>query len=49
MTPGTLHLIEADTREDWLEKWCEHGLTVLAAFLAKRAAFADYCAKRDER
>jgi hypothetical protein len=39
---GTLHLIEDDLREKWVEDWADTGVEAIEAYLAKHLAFLSY-------
>jgi hypothetical protein len=39
---GTLHLIEDDLRESWVEDWVGTGLEAIETYLAKHLAFLSY-------
>ena len=39
---GTLHLIEDDLRETWVEEWAGDGVAALEEYLAKHLAFLSY-------
>ena len=39
---GTLHRIEEDLREDWVERWASHGVEAIERYLAKHLAFQLY-------
>jgi len=40
--PGSLHLIEDDLRESWLEDWARDGVAAIEEYLAKHLAFLSY-------
>jgi hypothetical protein len=39
---GTLHLIEDDLRESWVEDWAGDGVAAIEEYLAKHLAFLSY-------
>ena len=39
---GTLHRIDDDLTESWLEAWAETGVTAIERYLAKHLAFLTY-------
>ena len=39
---GTLHLIEDDLRDSWLEDWAGDGVEAIEEYLAKHLAFLSY-------
>jgi len=39
---GTLHLIEDDLGETWVEEWAGDGLEAIEAYLAKHLAFLTF-------
>lgn len=39
---GTLHLIEDDLGETWVEEWAGDGLGAIEAYLAKHLAFLTF-------
>jgi len=39
---GTLHRIEEDLREDWVERWAGDGVDAIERYLAKHLAFQLY-------
>ncbi len=39
---GTLHRIEDDLSESWVEEWVEDGVSEIEAYLAKHLAFLTY-------
>ena len=39
---GTLHRIEDDLGEEWLEDWARDGVEAIEAYLAKHLAFLTY-------
>jgi hypothetical protein len=40
--PGTLHRIEEDLRDDWVERWAGDGVEAIERYLAKHLAFQVY-------
>jgi hypothetical protein len=42
MTDGTLHRIEDELGERWLEEWAVEGVTAIEEFLAKHQAFQSF-------
>jgi hypothetical protein len=40
--PGTLHLIEDDLGESWIEDWARDGVEAVEDYLAKHLAFLTY-------
>ena len=40
--PGTLHLIEDDLNESWLEEFAAEGVEAIEDLLAKHLAFLSY-------
>ena len=42
-----LHEKQVEIDERWLSEWFEFGFAELANYLAKHAAFDDYCHRRD--
>jgi hypothetical protein len=39
---GTLHRIEDELGERWLEEWASEGVTAIEAYLAKHQAFQSF-------
>lgn len=39
---GTLHLIEDDLKQSWVEAWAAGGLREIESYLAKHLAFLTY-------
>ena len=39
---GTLHLVEEDLAESWLDDWVGNGIEVIEVYLAKHLAFLSY-------
>jgi hypothetical protein len=42
MSDGTLHRIEDELAERWLEDWASEGVDAIEAYLAKHLAFLSY-------
>jgi hypothetical protein len=42
MSDGTLHRIEDELAERWLEDWASEGVDAIAAYLAKHLAFQTF-------
>ena len=42
MTDGTLHRIEDELGERWLEEWADEGVTAIETYLAKHQAFQSF-------
>ena len=42
MESGTLHRIEDDLAERWVEKWARAGVEAIEEYLAKHLAFLTY-------
>jgi hypothetical protein len=42
MTEGTLHRIEDELGERWLEEWAGEGVEAIEAYLAKHLAFQTF-------
>ena len=42
MNDGTLHRIEDELGEHWLEEWAGDGVEAIEAYLAKHLAFLTY-------
>jgi hypothetical protein len=42
MTDGTLHRIEDELGERWLEEWALEGVLAIEAYLAKHQAFQSF-------
>jgi hypothetical protein len=40
--PGTLHLIEDELGESWIEDWTADGVEAIEEYLAKHLAFQTY-------
>jgi hypothetical protein len=47
MTDGTLHRIEDELGERWLEDWAGAGVAEIEDFLAKHAAFLRFIETQD--
>ena len=49
MEDGSLHRIEDEIDEGWLDSWLEAGLEKIEAYLAKHAAFLAYLEAAEQR
>ena len=47
MTDGTLHRIEDELGERWLEEWANEGVTAIEMYLAKHQAFQSFLLEND--
>ena len=47
MDEYTLHLIEDEISESWVEDWARHGVDEIGAYLAKHAAFLAFLDDQD--
>jgi hypothetical protein len=47
MTDGTLHRIEDELGERWLEEWADEGVTAIETYLAKHQAFQSFLLEND--
>jgi hypothetical protein len=41
-TRGTLHRIEDDLSETWVEEWAQDGVEAIEGYLAKHSAFQSF-------
>ena len=49
MEDGSLHRIEDEIDEGWLDSWLEAGLEKIESYLAKHAAFLAYLEAAEQR
>ena len=48
MTDGTLHRIEDELGERWLEEWANEGVLAIEMYLAKHQAFQSFLLENDQ-
>jgi hypothetical protein len=48
MTDGTLHRIEDELGERWLEEWADEGVLAIETYLAKHQAFQSFLHEHDQ-